>query len=152
MKFVKESLVPASPTEVFAFHEQPGALARLTPPWERFQILEGGKSIQVGQRVKIQMFMGPLPVVWVAEHTEYDPPRLFADRQVKGPFKTWYHRHWFLEDKSGGTLMRDEIDFQPPLGRLGETLGASFLFAKLKKTFDYRHDVVMQFFTRTPQA
>ena len=86
MQFVKESRIAAPPSEVFAFHESPGALRRLTPPWERVELESGGESIRPGSRVVLRTWLGPIPLRWVAEHTEYDPPRLFADRQVSGPF------------------------------------------------------------------
>ena len=139
MKFVKESRLAASPEVVFAFHESPGALARLTPPWEKVRVVEGGESIKVGSRVVLETWLGPVPLRWVAEHTEYDPPRLFADRQVSGPFASWYHRHHILSDGQGGTILRDEVDYEPPLGGLGSWVGGGFLRRKLQKMFDYRH-------------
>jgi ligand-binding SRPBCC domain-containing protein len=65
---------------------------------------------------------------------------MFADQQVRGPFAFWYHRHLFLDDGQGGTLLRDEVDYCPPLGMLGESLGSRFLDSKSKKLFDYRHE------------
>jgi ligand-binding SRPBCC domain-containing protein len=118
MKFVKETRIAAAPEQVFAFYESPGALQRLTPPWETVEILEDGGSIQPGSRVVMRTRVGPIGVRWVAEHTEYERGRMFADRQVSGPFSSWYHRHWFLDDGQGGTLLRDEIEFEPPLGAL----------------------------------
>lgn len=141
MQFVKESRIAAAPALVFAFHESPGALERLTPPWERVEMIEGGTSILPGSRVVLRTWLGPVPLRWVAEHTEYEPPRLFADRQVSGPFASWYHRHRFLDDGRGGTLLRDEVEFTPPLGWLGRRLGGGFLQRKLRKMFDYRHDI-----------
>jgi hypothetical protein len=141
MHFVKESRIAAPPEAVFAFHESPGALGRLTPPWERIAVTAGGESIRPGSRVVLTTWLGPLPIRWVAEHTEYDPPRLFADRQVSGPFRSWYHRHRFLDDGRGGTLLRDEVEYLPPLGWLGRHLGGAFVQRKLQKIFDYRHDV-----------
>ncbi len=139
MKFVMETRIAASPSALFAFHEAPGALERLTPPGERIEVIEDPKSLRVGSRVTLKMWMGPVPVIWIAEHTEYAPPHLFADRQVKGPFAKWYHRHRFVDDGAGGTLLRDEIEFEPPLGILGATLAGNALRAKLEKTFAYRH-------------
>ncbi len=139
MKFVKESRIAAPPRSVFAFHESPGALARLTPPWENVSVVEGGDSIEVGSRVVLQTKLGPVRLKWVAEHTEYDPPHLFADRQVSGPFASWYHRHRILDDGHGGSILRDEVDFEPPLGSLGRLLAGGYLRSKLQKMFDYRH-------------
>ena len=60
MHFVKESRIAASPKAVFAFHESKGALERLTPPWEKVQLVEGGDSIRPGSRVVLRTWLGPL--------------------------------------------------------------------------------------------
>jgi ligand-binding SRPBCC domain-containing protein len=139
MKFVKETRIAAPPSAVWAFHECPGALERLTPPWEKVRVIEGGDSIQVGARVVLETHLGTFPLRWVAVHTEYEPPHLFADRQVSGPFASWYHRHHFLDDGQGGTILRDEVDYELPLGRLGRFFGGRFVRGKLDRMFEYRH-------------
>src|SRR3954452_22687875 len=141
MRFVKESRIEAPPAAVFAFHESPGALQRLTPPWEKVELVEGGESIRPGSRVVLRTKVGPVALRWVAEHTEYEPPTSFADRQVSGPFASWYHRHLFLDDGSGGTLLRDEVDYEPPMGWLGRLFGGGYIRKKLEKLFDYRHEM-----------
>jgi ligand-binding SRPBCC domain-containing protein len=144
MRFVKESRIAAPPGAVFAFHEAPCALLRPTPPWERVEIVQPSPSLQPGSRVILRTWLGPIPLRWVAVHTEYDPPRFFADRQETGPFVRWYHGHRFLDDGCGGTLLRDEIEFEPPLGRFGRTVARRFLVRKLVRMFDYRHEVTRQ--------
>lgn len=139
IRFVKETRIQAPPSEVFAFHESPGALERLTPPWEKVKLVEGGESIRPGSRVVLETRLGPIPLRWVAEHTEYEKDRMFADRQVSGPFAYWYHRHRFLEDGQGGTILRDEVDYLPPLGLLGRLLAGGYLRGKLDRMFDFRH-------------
>ncbi len=139
MQFVKESRIAAPPSRVFAFHESPGALERLTPPWEKVKVESGGDSIRVGARVVLVTRLGPIPLRWVAEHVEYDPPHLFADRQVSGPFARWVHHHHFLDDGRGGTTLRDVVDYEVPLGALGRLCGGGFVRAKLEKMFDFRH-------------
>ena len=141
MKFVKESRIAAPPSRVFAFHESPGALARLTPPWEHVEVVEGGDSIRPGRRVVLKTKLGPIALRWVAEHTEYDPPHLFADRQVSGPFASWYHRHRIIDDGRGGTILRDEVDYEIPFGLAGRTFGRGLVATKLRRMFDYRHEV-----------
>lgn len=140
MRFEKQSRIAAPPERVFAFHESPGALERLNPPWERVRVVEGGGSLRPGTRVVLEVRLGPVLVRWVALHTEYEPGRLFADTQLGGPFARWYHRHWFLDDGGGGTLLRDEVDFEPPLGLPGRLLAGGFLRSKLTRLFDYRHE------------
>jgi ligand-binding SRPBCC domain-containing protein len=141
MRFEKQTRIAAPPEVVFAFHESPGALERLIPPWEHVEVVEGGGSLRPGTRVVLAMSLGPLRLRWVAEHTEYDSGRLFADRQVKGPFASWYHRHLFLPDGDGRSILRDEVDYEPPMGAVGRLLSGPMLRAKLQKMFDYRHEV-----------
>lgn len=141
MRFEKETRIAAPPEVVFAFHEGPGAFEKLTPPWEKVEVIEGGGSIRPGARVVLSVPLGPFRVRWVAEHVEYEPGRMFADRQVEGPFASWYHRHLCLDDGEGGTRLRDEVDYQPPLGPLGRLLGRAIIRSKLQKMFDYRHEV-----------
>ena len=102
--------------------------------WSRVGIL------RPGSRVVLSIPIGPIRVRWIAEHTEYERGRLFADRQVEGPFSSWYHRHLFLDDGQGGTLLRDEVEFEPPLGIVGRLLAGRLLESKLRTLFDYRHE------------
>lgn len=141
-RFRKESEILAPPAEVFAWHEQPGAVERLTPPWEKVEMVQRATGLHVGTVVIFKVFTGPLWQRWVAEHTEYEPPHLFADVQRKGPFAHWHHRHWFEPTERGTTRMLDDIEYALPLGWLGELFGGAFTRAKLQRMFDYRHQVV----------
>ena len=144
-RYVKESRISAPPEVVFAFHDCAGALQRLIPPWEKMEVVESSGSLLPGSRVVLRgRLLGLLPVRWVAEHTEYDPPRLFADQQVSGPFAYWYHRHHTLDDRQGGTILRDEVECRPPLGALGRWLGGWLVRRKLQRIFNYRHEVTRQ--------
>jgi ligand-binding SRPBCC domain-containing protein len=141
MRFVKESRIAAPPEVVFAFYESPGAFQRLVPPWERVEVIEGGNSLKPGSRVVLSVPLGWFRVRWIAEHTEYERGRMFADRQLEGPLASWYHRHLFLDDGQGGTVLRDEVDYEPPVGIVGRLLAGNLLESKLQKMFDYRHEI-----------
>lgn len=141
MNFVKETRIAAPPEVVFRFHESPGALERLIPPGDNMTVVESTGSLLPGSRVVLRGSSGFIPVRWVAVHTEYDPPHLFADRQESGPFAYWYHRHRFLDDGKGGTILRDEVEYRPPLGFLGRWLGGWLVRRKLENMFAYRHEV-----------
>jgi ligand-binding SRPBCC domain-containing protein len=141
-KFIQTSEIQASPKAVFAWHERPGAVEELTPPWENVEMIKRGNGLQVGTQVVFKLHSGPLSQTWVAEHVEYNPPHLFADVQRRGPFAYWYHRHWFEPTPQGTTRMIDEVEYALPLGWLGELVAGWFVRAKLKKMFDYRHQVV----------
>lgn len=144
MKFVKESLIRAPRERVFAFHELPDALARLTPPWERTRVVSAAPDLRAGSRAVVETrLFGFVPVRWVAEHTAYDPPRMFEDVQVSGPFQRWVHRHLF-EPHENGSLLRDEIDFEPPLWALGKLAAPLLIEPRLRRLFDYRHRVTRE--------
>ena len=143
MIFTKKSLINAPVADVFQWHARPGALERLSPPWDPLEVIEKGSGIDTGTRVRMKMKAGPLPVKieWLAEHTRYENNRLFQDKQVKGPFKRWVHTHTFTGGPQGGTLLEDEIDFRLPLHPLGKILGGRFILKKLESIFQYRHAV-----------
>jgi len=141
MRFVRESVIRAAPERVFAFHELPDALARLTPPWEATRVVEHARDLRPGAKTVVETrVLGIVPVVWEAEHTAYDPPRMFEDVQRRGPFRSWRHRH-VVESHAEGAILRDEIEYEPPLGWLGRLLAPVLVEPRLVRVFAYRHEV-----------
>ena len=141
MKFTRASVIRATPEHVFAFHEQPDVLSLLIPPWERARVIQAAKISEVGAQAIIETkIFGPITARWIAEHTVYEPPRWFEDIQVKGPFRSWCHRH-IIEPDAEGARLRDEIDYEPPLGFLGRAVAPLLVRKRLEKLFNYRHDV-----------
>ena len=139
MLFTKESVIRATPEQVFAFHEQENALELLLPPWETATVIQPAKISEVGSQGIIETkILGPFKIRWIAEHTRYEPPYLFEDVQLKGPFSSWRHRHLILAHPEGATL-RDEIDYEPPLASLGRWLAPLLVERRLQRLFDYRH-------------
>ena len=148
MQFVKESLIHATPERVFAFHEQPDALQRLTPPWESSTVVQMARISDVGSRAIVEAtVIGPWKMRWVAEHTAYDPPHLFEDVQINGPFRRWRHRH-LVAAHADGAILRDEIDYEPPLWFLGKAAAPLLIEPRLRKLFAFRHDVTRQWCER----
>lgn len=144
MRFVKESVIRASPEQVFSFHEQPDVLRSLIPPWESARIIQSAKISEVGSRAIVETrVLGPITIKWIAEHTRYEPPHVFEDVQVKGPFRSWRHRHT-VQEHGNGAMLRDEIDYEPPLGFLGRAVAPIFIERRLSKLFDYRHQITRE--------
>jgi ligand-binding SRPBCC domain-containing protein len=144
MKFVKESLIEARPERVFAFHELPDALARLTPPWEKARVIQPAPDLHVGATAIVETrLFGLFPVRWVAKHTLYDPPRMFEDIQVSGPFHSWRHRH-IVEPHQDGAILRDDVEYEPPLGFIGRLSAPVLIIPRLQRMFDYRHQVTRE--------
>jgi hypothetical protein len=140
VQFVKESIVPATVEEVFAFHERPDAFELLQAPWDTVEIITPPTSLEVGTRVELRTKIGPFWIRIVAEHVAYERNRFFEDVMREGPFARWHHKHLFFEHEDGCRL-RDEIDYAPPFGLLGRLVDPIAVRPRLEKLFDHRHEV-----------
>ena len=139
--FVKRSRFATPVEAVFGWHAQPGAFTRLTPPWERIELLEESGGIQDGARVVLRIHAGPFSVRWVALHQGYIENRQFQDVQIEGPFAKWEHTHLFEPDGPGACFLEDRVEYALPFGWLGRLAGGAFTRRKLRLLFDYRHAV-----------
>jgi ligand-binding SRPBCC domain-containing protein len=141
VRFVRESVIRASMERVFAFHERRDALERLTPPWPPAEIVKAAGSLRVGEQAILRLrFFGVVSLLWVAEHTAYDPPRSFEDTQRSGPFRRWVHRH-VVEPHADGAVLRDEVDYELPFGALGRFVDRAFVGRQVARLFAHRHAV-----------
>lgn len=125
--------------DVFAWHERPGALERLTPPWGDVVVEHKEGGIRDGARVVLRIKQGPASFRWDLRHRDYEKNRQFRDEQVSGPLKSWVHTHRFSSDGAGGCIVEDEIDLEPPLGPAGAALAPGFIETELKRLFEFRH-------------
>jgi len=141
MHFVKESVIHASAATVFAFHERSDAFARLMPPWQTSQILKPPTSLEVRSRVILRTKVGPFWQTIEAEHVAYEPGKMFADRMVKGPFAKWLHQHVITPRSANECTLRDDVEYELPLGLLGRIFGSAFAKRELNRLFAYRHEV-----------
>ncbi len=126
--------------EVFAWHEQPGAFARLQPPWERVEIERASGGVRDGARVALRAKAGPFWTRWEVEHRDYEQGVRFCDVQLSGPFASWHHEHLVVAEDGDGSTLRDTITYALPFGPLG-ALGAGYVQRKLSRLFAYRHEV-----------
>lgn len=144
MIFAYESVINASPETVFAFHELPDALRRLTPPWEKVAVIQLAPNLHKGSRAILETkLFGLFKMRWVAEHTVYDPPNFFEDIQLSGPFKSWRHKH-IIKSHAQGAVLCDEVEYEPPLGPLGRLVSPVLIAPRLKRMFEFRHRVTRE--------
>ena len=140
-EFRYRTRINAPTEEVFRWHARPGALERLTPPWEAVEVIERTGGINNGDRVVLRIQLGPLSRKWVAEHRDYIEGQQFRDIQREGPFAHWEHTHRFESDGPGACYLEDRIEYQLPFGTLGQRGGQAFVRRKLERMFRYRHQV-----------
>lgn len=135
-----QSALPHPIDEVFAWHTRPGAFERLNAPWRPVQLTQSSGAITTGARVEIRMPVLPgVRIPWQLEHTAFEPPHLFRDEQLHGPFRSWRHTHSFVVEQSGSTIMRDAIDYELPWGM---NLFNCFVTRELRRLFAYRHSLL----------
>ncbi|MGD0065956.1 MAG: TIGR01777 family oxidoreductase [Streptosporangiaceae bacterium] len=127
MGFTYSSVVNAEQDDVFEWHTRPGAIARLSPPWQQTRVVSEASSLRDGQAV-----LGlPGGLRWVATHQpdRYDPPNTFADVLASFPLSavlSWRHTHRFAPAGEHATLVTDEVE-------------TSFPERALRSMFAYRH-------------
>jgi uncharacterized protein (TIGR01777 family) len=131
-----------SAADAFRWHARPGALERLTPPWELVQVLERtGDGITDGARVTLRIRLGPLRWRWVSEHCGYRQDEQFCDAQIAGPFARWEHTHRFTPDGAAACDLEDRITYALPLGVVAQRWARSLVRRKLDRLFAYRHRI-----------
>jgi ligand-binding SRPBCC domain-containing protein len=130
-----------------AFHERPDAIVRLRPPWQPMQVLRRQGGLEAGAEVEFRVWMGPVPVRWLARHIAFEPGRSFTDVQVHGPFRSWVHTHRFVP-QGEGTLLSDEIECSLPGAPVSDWLFGWTVRLQLTAMFRYRHAVTRRFCER----
>lgn len=168
-RFEVKCVVPVNRHALFAYHNAPGALQRLIPPWESVQLESSDYSLEPGSTVVLKMKLGPITLRWVAVHGDFDPPNRFEDSQQSGPFAYWHHRHLFCDgDRSEKSLendvhppesgdlksakrhnpavstLVDSIEYRVPLGKIGNFFGGRSVRRQLSAMFQYRHHVTQE--------
>ena len=142
--FQHTSLIAASPETVWRFHERSDILNLLTPPWQPVEAVRREGGLGPGAVSEFRLWLGPIPVVWVARHTdEYEPNRLFTDIQASGPLDAWTHRHRFVPEGKH-TRLTDDITFTLPAEWLSEPMIGWFVQQRLQDMFEYRHRVTRE--------
>lgn len=132
--------VPVS--ELWAWHERPGAFERLAPPWEWMKVVERKGGLEVGARTAVKVRVGGLQRLWVAEHTACEPLRLFRDEARQGPFARYVHEHRFEKLPGGRSALEDHVEYELPLGALGRAVAGGPVRRRLERSFRYRHAVL----------
>jgi ligand-binding SRPBCC domain-containing protein len=128
--------------EVFSFFARAHNLERITPSWLRFEVRATEPAqMQEGAVIDYRLRLHGLPLRWASRIEEWAPDRGFVDRQVRGPYRVWHHRHTFSAD-GDGTIIGDEVHYALPMGRLGDLAHALFVRRDLERIFDYRHAAV----------
>lgn len=140
----REQIVARPLQEVFEFFSNAGNLARLTPPAMHFTMITPQPiEMRSGALIEYRLRVHGLPIRWISLIEEWVEGVRFSDSQVKGPYKRWLHTHEF-EAVAGGTRVSDHVEFELPLGVLGELGGLALVRHDLGRIFAFRREAVEQ--------
>ena len=143
--FTYRSKMPASAEAVYRFHAEPDALERLTPPWEKAQVVaRTGNIEQPGSQVTLRVSVGPFSQDWIAEHVACEPNRMFRDVMRTGPFRRWEHTHRFIPESDHTSWLEDCVEYEFPLGALGKLVGGAYTHRRLQRMFEWRQKVTAE--------
>lgn len=138
----RTQLIARPRSEVFAFFSDATNLERITPPFLRFRIVTPTPiDLREGTLIDYRLSLFGVPFSWRTRIEVFEPERRFIDTQLRGPYKVWRHLHEF-EDVEGGTLMRDRVDYDVPLGPLGDVARALFVTRTVERIFDHRAETI----------
>jgi ligand-binding SRPBCC domain-containing protein len=138
MRLQTETWLPLPRREVFEFFADARNLQALTPPWLGFQVLNAGPiEMRTGTVIDYQIRLHGIPIRWQSAIAVWEPPVRFVDEQRRGPYRRWAHEHRFIET-DGGTTVRDDVDFEVPLGWLARP----FVARDLRRIFAFRHEAL----------
>jgi ligand-binding SRPBCC domain-containing protein len=131
----RELLVARPIEEVFDFFGDPMNLEAITPPWLHFKLLGSPDlPLRPASTIDYRLRVRGLPIRWTSLISRWEPPYLFVDQQIRGPYRSWVHLHTF-EDRGADTLVRDEVEYSV-FG--GDFVNRLLVRPDLERVFDYR--------------
>ena len=132
--------------EVFQFFSKPENLSVITPAKLGFKILSPNPiKMEVGRLIDYNIYLMGIPIHWRTLITDYEPPNMFVDQQIKGPYAMWHHTHTFHKVK-GGVEIKDRIVYSIPFGFLGQLLNYLWIKRDLNNIFLHRKKVIDKLF------
>ena len=138
-----ELVIPLPRDQVFPFFADARNLEAITPPWLKFSILTPMPiSMRAGALIDYQIKLRGLPLRWRTQITVWEPPYVFVDCQLHGPYTSWVHAHTF-EERDGKTIVKDCVHYSVFGGALVDYL---FVRRDVDKIFNYRTQKLAEIF------
>jgi ligand-binding SRPBCC domain-containing protein len=138
MERIERTVVIDAPIErVFHFHDDTQNLLKITPPNIKVTIeTMGSPGLGYEVTLKIRQFLF-FVMRWHVKITEYQPPVLMVDEQVRGPFASWKQTRR-LQTVNGKTELTDIVEYETPFGFLGRIANTLVIRRQVEEMFSYR--------------
>ena len=136
------------PIVLWDFIASPRNLDQITPPELQFRILsnvpdEMYNGLQITYEISIPVFGKKR---WLSEISEIVPGESFVDMQIEGPYRHWRHFHQLQQVGNNASCMVDRIDYELPMGFIGNITHNLVVKDQLTRIFDYREKMLRQIF------
>jgi ligand-binding SRPBCC domain-containing protein len=121
-RLVREQQLSCNIETAWGFFSSANNLSEITPKDMNFIVLTTMENDEIYEGMLIDYYVSPLfgiKMKWQTEIIKVDFQKSFIDFQKKGPYKLWHHHHEFISNEKG-VLMKDTIDYEIPMGFLGE--------------------------------
>jgi ligand-binding SRPBCC domain-containing protein len=144
----KSQQLKCSLEKAWSFFSSPNNLSQITPEDLKLMVLTDVKDSEIHEGMIIEYTVSPvfrIPFFWRTQIAEVIPNHSFTDIQIKGPYKSWIHKHEFISNNQG-VLMIDTVFYEPPLGYIGTIAHKFFIKNKLIEIFDYRKNAIHKLF------
>ena len=145
--FERSVRLDASPAEVYAFHEDPRNITKISPPYLKVERVECRVPASPGDEFHLCIRQFGLPLEWIGFWEEAVPNERLVDGARKSPFRHWRHHHLFATD-GDGTVMTDRVEYALPFGVIGLLLDMTVMRVVFTAMFIARHRATRRFFTK----
>jgi ligand-binding SRPBCC domain-containing protein len=152
--FHTEQWLPYPTEQVFAFFADPANLPPLMPRWQRARVERTSPTaMTAGEGSLITISFRPIPLVpvrleWDAYIAEFHWNDFFCDEQRRGPFHYFRHCHRVRQERNG-TVVSDDVQYELPLGKLGDLANALAMKRQIRDLFNYRQKMLPRLLART---
>lgn len=139
--------LPASPQDVFAFHENPKNITLIAPSSLQVIRVEAGTRAIVGEKFSLLLKQFGFRMEWIGCWERVESGRLLVDIAEKSPFAAWRHSHIF-EPCAMGCRMTDRIECRFGGGIFGKAISPFMSPLVFGPMFRARHAATRAYFTK----
>ncbi len=143
-----EQVINSTVEKVWDFIATPKNLSVITPDYMGFNIISKELPDKMYEGLIIAYKVKPLlgiQLTWVSEIVCIKEFHYFIDEQKIGPYKFWHHTH-IITPVGNGVLMKDILNYKPPLSFIGSVLNQIVIKKKLNEIFAYRRKKIEEIF------
>lgn len=144
-RFETEVELSAPAELLFDFFLRPVNVQKIAPPELGLAFVDAPELVSVGTRLKFKVQSWGQVLSMEHDIITLDAPTLILEKQVRGVFRTWEHRHEFITT-GGKTRVRDVIEFEKPGGVIGLLLTEAKILDQLEEGFEHRHNKLQGLF------